>query len=84
MPVEDSKGDYLVSAIAPSLNPGQDTGTWETFAAPPPSVTTLDIALPDDGPEILGVPIFTEAGPWQPIANAATLTAPTPAPIPPA
>ncbi|MDQ2726738.1 MAG: protein kinase [Actinomycetota bacterium] len=70
-PVEDPKGDYLVSTIeASSLTSGQDTAAWETFAAPPPSVTVVDIVVPGDGPEIVGVPITTEAGPWQPTANS--------------
>lgn len=62
-PVRDSRNQPYTSQTG-----GVDVGptvhlAWATFAAPPASVSAMDVVFPDGGPQVPGIPITTGGPP---------------------
>ncbi len=58
VPVRDStSGHAVVSAVNPSMNPGDSYPVWAYFPAPPASASTLNVELPNGSADVTGVPI---------------------------
>jgi outer membrane protein OmpA-like peptidoglycan-associated protein len=60
-PVTDAQNDTYASTAVGGLASTPLTLFWVTFPAPPASVTTLDVAFPNGGPQVPGIPITTAA-----------------------
>jgi outer membrane protein OmpA-like peptidoglycan-associated protein len=56
--VQDSKNEFFCSSVPSSIPVGPTTHlAWANFAAPPASVTSLDVAFVNGGPQFSAVPI---------------------------
>jgi OmpA-OmpF porin, OOP family len=62
-PVRDSENRPFASQVPASIDDANEHLTWVVFPAPPASVTTLDVAFPNGGPEVPGVSISSSASP---------------------
>jgi outer membrane protein OmpA-like peptidoglycan-associated protein len=63
-PVRDREGRYYGSTLPNNDSAGDAPGlAWVKFAAPPASVTSLDVLFPSGGPQISNVPIDTGPAP---------------------
>ena len=62
-PVRDSQNRPFASQVPASIADADEHLAWVVFAAPPSSVTTLDLAFPNGGPQVRGVPISSTASP---------------------
>lgn len=49
--------DDLPFAAGVDLRPGTASSLWVYFAAPPPSVETMTVAMPGGGPRLTGIPV---------------------------
>jgi outer membrane protein OmpA-like peptidoglycan-associated protein len=56
--VQDNKNEFFCSGVPSSMHVGRTTHlAWANFPAPPASVTSLDVAFVDGGPQFSAVPI---------------------------
>jgi outer membrane protein OmpA-like peptidoglycan-associated protein len=83
LPVEDTQqqtyGSKLTGIV---IGGGVPTElAWVKFAAPPASVTAVDVAFPDGGPQISNVPIVDSATPPTPAQVGPHVAAAAPAPF---
>lgn len=75
--VRDSQGRPFTSKLPQIINDSATHLGWVRYAAPAASVTSLDVAFPDGGPQIPNVPISAASGP----TAGGSLQAPQPAPF---
>jgi OOP family OmpA-OmpF porin len=77
-PVRDSQYRPFASQLPGSIADSYEHLAWVVFPAPPTSVTSVDVAFPNGGPQVPGVPISSSASP--PTAGG-NLVAAQPAPF---
>ncbi len=77
LPVRDSQNRPFTSVLPASINDSYTHLAWVAFPAPQGSVSALDVALPNGGPQIPNVPISSATPP----AAGGNLVAAQPAPF---
>jgi OmpA-OmpF porin, OOP family len=60
-PVRDSQNRPFASQVPASIDDANEHLAWVVFPAPPASVTTLDVAFPNGGPQVPGVSVSSSA-----------------------